>query len=124
MPTYPFVFFSIRPVPPPWPIFVDASTYQVSVQPQVPWSWADDDGASLAPVVLRYSVHKRYPSDEPPAFSVSSAWMGREDEESIKRAMAELFESQKGSVIIFAWVEWFLLCHRLLGSARAVRLPA
>jgi hypothetical protein len=75
------------------------------VRPQLAGTSDGDDGG-LPPAVLRFTLHGRYPSDEPPAFSVSSAWMRREDEETVKRAMAALFEEQKGSVILFSWVEW------------------
>lgn len=37
--------------------------------------------------------------------------MRREDEENIKRAMTALFEEQKGSVVLFNWVEW---CRSLI----------
>jgi E3 ubiquitin-protein ligase RNF14 len=78
----------------------------VAVRPQLAGMASGDEGDALPPVVLRFTLHGRYPSDDPPAFSVSSAWMRREDEENVKRAMTALFEEQKGSVILFSWVEW------------------
>lgn len=83
-----------------------AKEFQVTVRPQLAGMASGDEGDALPPVVLRFTLHGRYPSDDPPAFSVSSAWMRREDEENVKRAMTALFEEQKGSVILFSWVEW------------------
>jgi hypothetical protein len=85
----------------------------VAVRPQLAGVGGEEDDG-LAPALLRFTLHGRYPSDEPPAFSVSSAWMRREDEEHVKRVMTTLFQEQKGSVIIFAWIEWcmLLMCVR------------
>jgi len=99
--------------------------FQVELRPLLASSTSPTDG--LQPAVLRFSFHGRYPS-EPPDFSISASWLRREDEKTTKRALLALFEEQKGSVVIFNWIEWLrenmLTCIGWTASDYAAHLEA
>lgn len=66
-----------------------------------------DDSTSeithLPPLVLKFSFPLDYPSMSPPEYSIHCGWMSKEKVTLIERRLWEMWNENKGNVILFLW---------------------
>nr|XP_057943124.1 E3 ubiquitin-protein ligase RNF14 [Doryrhamphus excisus]XP_057943125.1 E3 ubiquitin-protein ligase RNF14 [Doryrhamphus excisus] len=60
----------------------------------------------LPPLVLNFELPEDYPSTNPPIFTLSSKWMTRGQMSSLCRRLDELWEDNRGCVVLFTWIQF------------------
>lgn len=62
----------------------------------------------LPPLILDFQLPPDYPSDNPPQFTLSCKWLNRKQLSLLCAKLDELWEEDKGSVILFTWTNFLL----------------
>ncbi|XP_062609158.1 E3 ubiquitin-protein ligase RNF14-like [Saccostrea cucullata] len=62
----------------------------------------------LPPLILDFQLSPDYPSDGPPQFSLSCKWLNRKQLSSLCSKLDELWQENKGSVVLFTWTSFLL----------------
>ncbi|XP_077361887.1 E3 ubiquitin-protein ligase RNF14 [Festucalex cinctus] len=60
----------------------------------------------LPPLVLNFELPEDYPSTNAPVFTVSSKWMSRGQMSALCRRLDELWEENRGCVVLFTWIQF------------------
>ncbi|XP_061818535.1 E3 ubiquitin-protein ligase RNF14 [Nerophis lumbriciformis] len=60
----------------------------------------------LPPLVLNFELPVDYPSTHPPVFTLSSKWMTRGQVSSLCRHLDQLWEENRGCVVLFTWIQF------------------
>ncbi|XP_061558986.1 E3 ubiquitin-protein ligase RNF14 isoform X1 [Phycodurus eques] len=60
----------------------------------------------LPPLVLNFELPEDYPSTNSPLFTVSSKWTTRGQLSSLCRRLDELWEENRGCVVLFTWIQF------------------
>ncbi|XP_057677466.1 E3 ubiquitin-protein ligase RNF14 isoform X2 [Corythoichthys intestinalis] len=60
----------------------------------------------LPPLVLNFELPEDYPSANSPSFTISSKWMTRGQMSHLCRRLDELWEENRGCVVLFTWIQF------------------
>ena len=61
----------------------------------------------LLPIVLRITFTRKYPSEQPPEFVLSSSWLTIEQIEQLRYEMLSAWENDcKGTPVVFTWIQY------------------
>ncbi|XP_064134197.1 E3 ubiquitin-protein ligase RNF14-like isoform X1 [Loxodonta africana] len=60
----------------------------------------------LPPLVLNFELPPDYPSNSPPAFTLSGKWLTPTQLTALCKQLDILWEEHRGSVILFAWIQF------------------